>query len=90
MNFTVVWRWRATDALADAVVTALEAGHNTAAIATAAARVDDLLRRNPATLGESRPGHERVVIEAPLTVFFEIHEEEHVVIVLSVRYFGRV
>jgi len=89
MNFTVIWRWRATHALADAVVTGLETGRGSEAITVAAAQVDTVLRQNPASVGESRPGHERVVIEPPLTVFFEVHEEERVVIVLSVRYFGR-
>jgi len=89
MNFTVVWRWRATNILADAVVTALEAGHGSEGITAATARIDSLLRQNPATVGESRPGHERIVIDAPLTVYFEVHEDERVVIVLSVRYFVR-
>jgi hypothetical protein len=88
MNFTVVWRWPATNALAAAVVAALEAGDGSGAIAAAAARVDDLLRRDAAHAGESRPNRERVVIDSPLTVFFEVHDEERVVVVLSVRVFG--
>ena len=89
MNFTVIWRRRATDNLADAVVVALESGRGSEAITAASARIDALLRNNPSDVGESRPNHERVVIDAPLTVYFEVNTEERVVIVLSVRYFTR-
>ncbi len=89
MTFTVVWRWQAINELAAATHRVLERGGGSSALTAAAARTDALLRRTPATAGESRSNQERVVIDAPLTVYFEVHEDERVVIVLSVRYFTK-
>jgi plasmid stabilization system protein ParE len=53
------------------------------------AQIDADMERDPATLGESRSGNRRVYIVNPVTVFFEVHEEERVVAVTAVRYHRR-
>ena len=88
MTFRLIWLDRALRELTAAYVAALEAGLGDT-FATAAARVDRELASHPATVGESRAEHERVMFEPPLTVYFEVHEDERVVVVTSVWYLAR-
>jgi len=56
------------------------------AVTQAMARVDLLLERNPTDAGESRAGHQRIMFESPLTLEYEVHAEQRVVIITRVRY----
>jgi hypothetical protein len=58
-------------------------------VAAASAELDRRFVRDPADLGESRAGNERVVFEGPLVVFFEVHDDERVVVVTTVRVSSR-
>jgi hypothetical protein len=55
------------------------------AITTAVARIDQALQKNPEAVGESRTEEERILIEAPFTVTFEIRELDYQVWVLTVK-----
>jgi hypothetical protein len=85
MNFRLLWIDRAIAALTSIYLLALNRGVGDAVV-EAAARADVRLSKNPNDVGESRAAHERVMFESPLTVYFEVHEEEQVVVVTSVRY----
>jgi hypothetical protein len=86
-DFRVVWNRQAGEiVLAEIVAGAFERGDSTMAITEAVHQIDHVLSRRPQECGESRPNHQRVLIVQPLTVFFEIHEDERLIYVLSVRY----
>jgi hypothetical protein len=86
MNYTVLWPNRQQRQLTAICVRARQQGHDTAAITAAVNELDTLLGHNPATRGESRAASERVLFALPLSVHFEVHEDEQVVLILSVRY----
>ena len=86
MNFTVIWRRALLPRLAEFYVNALERGQDAAAVTRAVAEIDQRLGGRPETQGESRGEFERVLIVWPLSVSFEVHEDERVVYVLRVRY----
>jgi hypothetical protein len=86
MNYRVIWRNAATRQLTEHFANAMQRGEDTAAITRAVATLDQRFQGNPASVGESRSGGERIAIQAPLSVYFEVHDEERIVIVLSVRY----
>jgi hypothetical protein len=88
MNYTVIWRHRLLPQLADFFNRAREQGRDANAVTRAVAQIDALLQNDPASRGESRPAGERVLIVAPLSVHFEVYEDERVVFVTSVRYFA--
>jgi len=81
MSYQVTWTAVAEDELAEIWVNAPDQ----AAVTQAAHRIDQLLRSNPATVGESRSPGERVLIEPPLVVSYEIIEDDKRVNVLGVR-----
>lgn len=86
MNFRVVWL---RSALAHATRTYTDlsaAGGDAEGITRAMARIDQLLTRDPLNQGESRGPGERILTEAPLTVRYEVHEEEQVVVVTKAVY----
>ncbi len=83
MKYTVIWRNRLLSHLAAIYIRVREAGGNTLAITQAVAEIDALLRHTPLTRGESRNPGERILIVEPLSVYFEVHEEEKVVFVMS-------
>jgi len=86
-RYTVIWRRYLVDrVLAEVVVQAMQRGENVQAITQAMAEVDRLLSLQPEEQGESRADYERVLIVSPLTVTFEVFEEEHIVAVIKVRY----
>jgi hypothetical protein len=86
MNFTVIWRRVLMDDIARFYVNALEQGEDANAVTRAVATIDHFLAVAPATCGESRGEYERVFIITPLTVVYEIHEDERVVFVLQAFY----
>lgn len=50
------------------------------------AEIEAGLERHPLGLGESRPEGHRLHIVNPITIGFEVFDDEHVVVVTSVRY----
>ena len=86
MSYTVIWQHKIVDAVAAIYLQAREAGRNTDAITQAVARIDSSLLENPASRGESRNRYERILIMSPLSVHFEVYEDERIVLVTSVRY----
>jgi hypothetical protein len=85
MSYAVVWLDAAEDQLAAAYLAARERGRP-AAVTTAAARAEDLLRTNPGVCGESRDRHQRYLPARPLGILYELHEDERVVVVVNVSY----
>lgn len=86
MIFRVIWRRALLGRLADFFLKARDLGLDPNAITAAVARIDMSLAKSPSTCGESRPGGERILIELPLAVDFEIFDDEKVVVVVRVRY----
>jgi hypothetical protein len=85
-QFTVIWRCHLIERkLAEYVASAIEQGEEIGRITVAMNTIDQLLGTNPQTRGESRADFERVLIVPPLTVTFEVHEEERIVYVLTVH-----
>jgi hypothetical protein len=89
-RFTVIWKRSLIETdLAGFVVRAKERGEDVGAITKAMVLIDRFLASDPEAVGESRADFERVLIVAPLTVTYEVHEEKQIVYVLSVRYVPR-
>lgn len=86
MNFRVIWRRLLGDRIAAAFAEAWEEGRDAEAITRAIAEIDRRLSRDPANEGESRADYERILVVAPVSVVFEVHEDERVVLVLRFRY----
>lgn len=80
MNYTALWQPVAQEQLA----TLLADPAIQSAVLRAAFRVGALLEYFPEQVGESREPPERVLIEPPLTVYYEIDHEEKVVRVFRV------
>jgi len=89
MTFRVIWLYNALNALAASYLYARRKNQDPDAITRAMARIDTVLQSNPAEVGESRSGRRRVFIENPLTVFFEVHDDEQTVVVTAMRYHTR-
>lgn len=81
MKFNVTWRATAEAELAHIWLGAA----NRNAVTKAAFEVDSCLERDPIQTGESRVDNLRVVIVAPLVVYFIVYEDEARVDVTHVR-----
>jgi hypothetical protein len=86
MTYRVIFLDRATDQLAGVYLAAVEQGWDVAELNATLARMDAGLRRDPLHYGESRAGRTRVWVERPVTVHYEVHEDEQLVLVLTLRY----
>jgi hypothetical protein len=86
MNYRVVWLRKVVSDLARSYVYAREAGRNAGAITRAMADIEAGLERHPSDLGESRPEGHRLYIVNPITIGFEVFDDERVVVVTLVRY----
>ena len=60
------------------------AGPDRAVIATAANTIDQLLKSDPESKGESRGGNVRILIHAPLAVYFKVSPDDCKVTVFAV------
>ena len=86
-RYTVIWKRSLIEKdLANYVVEAMAQGGDVQAITRAMAAIDRLLSDRPESQGESRADFERVLIVPPLTVTFEVQEEEHIAYILRARY----
>ena len=84
MSYTVKWRRRAIDMLAQAYLEAQASGLADEMTA-ASARIEAGLRRDPSSLGESRSADRRVCFDLPLTIEFRVNESRRWVIVVAAR-----
>jgi hypothetical protein len=89
MNYRVVLRRRVADNLHTATFLAYELGRDASALIQAIEDVQLALSDNPIEQGESRAGDERVIIVNPLTIFYEVFEEQQVVLVYEAVYHPR-
>ena len=85
--FTLIWRDRALNQLADIYVTADPAERQRTAAAVDA--LNARLRSNPLNEGESRAGDLRVTFISLLIVGFRVFPSDRVVRVISVRRYGK-
>ncbi len=88
MNWTVVWLDAPLNRLARFVADVW--GTPAAdAITQAMAQVDLVLERDAIHAGESRTGHRQVIIELPITLEFEVHEDQRAAVVTRAIYTPR-
>jgi len=81
VNFEVFWKPKAEADLAALWTSASDRS----AITAAANTLDETLRRNPLSAGESRSGDTRILIVPPLVVVFRVFEEDQKVWIVTVR-----
>ncbi len=80
MKFTVVWQPSALNHLAEL----WNAGPGRSAITQAANRIDRALLSSPTQQGEERDEGIRILIDAPLAVYFTVSEPDRMVTVFAV------
>jgi hypothetical protein len=80
MNYTVTWRPAALNRLA-AIWTAAA---DRQVVADAADAMDAELAHDPQTKGEARLGATRILIQAPLAIYFDVSEPDRLVSVWAV------
>ncbi len=78
MNYTVVWVPSAEAQLAAIWMRSPDRE----SVTVSSARIDSLLGDSPLTEGESRPDGYRVIIELPLTAYFQVIPDDCLVKVL--------
>ena len=88
--YRVLWRRMLVDLLTQIYTNIFQSGGDTSALTRAAAEIDRLLAIDPASRGESRDGAERVLIVEPLTIFFEVFEDEKTVVLMQLVYHPRI
>jgi hypothetical protein len=89
-RYTVIWKRSIIElTLVDVVARAMAGGEGVSAITVAMNEIERRLAVAPQTQGESRENYERVLIIPPLTVAFEVHEDERVAFVLRLHYAPR-
>ncbi len=80
MNYTVVWKptaeRRLTQIWNDAV--------DRPAVTDAADLIDNMLRSVPHQVGESRSGETRVMTVMPLSIYYDVHDDDRLVSVWAV------
>ncbi|MBI3466265.1 MAG: hypothetical protein HY000_24895 [Planctomycetes bacterium] len=79
MNFAVLWKPKAEQALAKVWMDAADRG----AITAAARSIDEQLRIDPTNAGESRSDGLRILLAPPLGVKFTVDEPKHRVYVTA-------
>ena len=80
MNYTVLWRRSAERDLAQIWTDAPDRDR----VTHASDSLDDDLRSDPLTVGESRSDLTRIATEPPLTILFDVHPDDRQVIVWDV------
>jgi plasmid stabilization system protein ParE len=80
MTFTVIWRPSAEQKLA----TIWTDGDDRQSIADAADAIDALLRTQPTHVGESRDANTRILTVSPLSVYYDVNENDRLVAVWAV------
>ncbi len=85
MNYTVVWRPTAEQALAQIWTDAVDRQ----AVTDAADLIDAMLGSSPRAVGESRAGDTRILTAMPLSIYYDVHEDDRLVAVWAVWYVAR-
>ena len=80
MTFTVIWRPSAEQKLAEIWTTA----DDRQAITDAADAIDLMLRTSPAEVGESRVANVRILTVTPLSVYYDVRQNDRLVAVWAV------
>jgi len=80
MRFTVIWRSSAEQKLA----TIWNDADDRQTITDAANAIDALLRTEPTEVGESRVANIRILTVAPLSVYYDVHDNDRLVAVWAV------
>ena len=80
MTFTVIRRPTAERRLADLWISS----EDRQAVTDAADAIDVLLRASPLEVGESRAGISRILMVFPLSVYYDVREEDRLVAVWAV------
>jgi len=80
MTYTVVWRPSAERKLAEIWTGA----DDRQTVTDAANTIDALLRSRPLDAGESRVANIRILTVLPLSVYYDVHEEDRLVAVWAV------
>jgi plasmid stabilization system protein ParE len=80
MRFTVIWRPSAEQKLAE-IWTGAE---DRQAVADAADAIDAFLRTDPIGVGESRIANVRILTVSPLSVYYDVNEDDRLVAVWAV------
>ncbi len=76
-RYTVIWnRALVENDLAALVLSLMQRGQSLAPLTQAMSEIDRCLAADPSGEVESRTEYERVLIVSPLTVIYEIHEDE--------------
>ncbi len=85
MSYRVVWAARAREIIDTHYFLASEKGGDALALRVAVSRIETQLAADPTAVGESRDDGERVLIVEPITVHYEIFDNQHVVLIYKVR-----
>jgi len=80
MTYTVVWRPSAERALTEIWTRA----DDRQTVTDAANAIDALLRATPLEVGESRVANIRILTVLPLSLYFDVHEEDLLMAVWAV------
>ncbi|MBX9583341.1 MAG: hypothetical protein K2X87_23820 [Gemmataceae bacterium] len=86
MTFRIIWLRAALTPVEEVRQSLVAAGEDVVPLAQAVARIDQLLAQNPLGQGESREPGERVLVEDPLTVWYEVDEAQQIVAVTTSVY----
>ena len=89
MSYRVVWRNRVRNKLHVLAFLARELGDYSDRITRAVDEIELRLALDPHGEGESRDATERVLIVHPLSVLYEVFEDQQVVLIYSAVYYPR-
>jgi hypothetical protein len=85
MSWTAIWLDGVEIQVQRLYLQARESGHANEFTAAVAA-IKRLLETDPMQAGESRSDHQRILVESPLTIDFEVYPEQHTIVVTRARY----
>jgi hypothetical protein len=85
MNYTVIWPPPADDQLTDQYLVALADGRGDE-FTQSVSEIEVKLARDPLAVGESRDEPDRVLIELPALVTYDVDSAARTVNILGVRY----
>ena len=85
MTFKVIWPHRVRDVAAELCLRARLDGMADL-FTSALARLETALSVNPQGMGESRPDSRRIACAMPLPLYFEVLEDEAIVLVHDIHY----
>jgi hypothetical protein len=80
MKYTVVWK----PAVLQQLARIWNSATDRAAVTAAADSIDAALIQDPLTKGEARTGPTRILVEAPLAVYFNVSQPDRLVSVWAV------